>query len=102
MLKGEVGVFTPREIQDIRREQIYASKLGAYYNKYDRINEEQIKGYVGAKHDLEKKEIEFLSNLREVKHDHIFYKTDLLTKKLGGLHLQDFENTLLMTPVDFT
>ena len=93
VLKGEVGVFTPREYMDVKREQVFLDKISKSINK-PVINEDDLKKYTREK-VLERKEQDFILNLRSIVDGIVYYKQDYLLKKLGGMSKSDFDNSLV-------
>lgn len=68
--------------------------------KYDTLFQEEIRQYIKY-HSKEARETEFLSNIQGVENGKIIYKPEFLSKKLGGLKMDEFERKLIMSKVRF-
>jgi hypothetical protein len=97
VLKGEVGVFTPRIFRDRKREALYFTKM-INILRYDTLLPEEIRQYIKY-HSKETREAEFLSSIQSVENGKIVYKPEYLSKKLGGLKMDEFERKLIMSKV---
>lgn len=97
VLRGDVGVFTPRNYTMMKREHIYFDKLLSVVGRLD-VSSEELKKYVKDSF-LQKVEVEFFSNLREIVDGKVVYKSEYLAVKLGGLNKEDFDRKLVFSDV---
>lgn len=97
ILRGEVGVFTPRNYTSMKRELVFLDKMITHFGK-SYIEQEEIQRYTRDNY-LQKIEIEFLSNLKGVQDGVAVYKTDYIHVKLGGLIKSDFNYSLIFNEV---
>ena len=97
VLRGDVGVFTPRNYTMMKKEHIYLDKLLSALGTAD-VSNEELKKFVKDSY-LQKVEVEFFSNLREVVDGKVVYKAEYLSVKLGGLSKEDFDRKLVFSEV---
>src|SRR3990167_2618173 len=93
VLKGEVGVFMPRNYTDQKREGVFLDKLITAVGSKD-VPEEEIAKYVKLK-PLEKKEKEFFANIKFLQNGKAVFHPEYLNKKLGGMNKKEVDPSLI-------
>ena len=78
---------------DVKREQLFVDKISKSITK-PVINEEDLRKYCRDR-ILERKEQEFIQNLRSLVDGIVYYKQDFIVKKLGGMNKTDFDTSLV-------
>ena len=81
----------------MKKEHIYFDKLLSVVGKSD-ICGEEVKKYI-KDNFLQKVEVEFFSNLKEIVDGKVVYKYEYLSVKLGGLNKEDFDKKLVFSEV---
>lgn len=93
VLKGEVGVFMPRNYTEQKREGVFVDKIITTLGMRD-IPEDEITKYVKGRH-LEKKEKEFFALVKYIQNGRVNFHPEYLVKKLGGMNKKEVESSLV-------
>lgn len=94
VLKGEVGVFTRRRVELIKKEAFYVSRiLQSVGSEFMYAEEIRLYCKYTAK---EAREIEFFENIDHIFEGKVHYKPEYLAKKLGGVSFDDLGEKKLL------